>query len=352
MRFDVVLDFYRENKKLFRVIAIILVVLVCMKVIIGVRNGFRVARTEHVYVVNTYGYSYKDKLITTYYDYEDIVDTYRLESILDESDFDNNDYIMFFIDGYGCEEVFEFNDLRLKSDRVILYFDYYIDCDRECEENEYNMFLIPIKKGAYIDLPKIEIEYESIGGDEACDDVIIDKPILYLYPPSDMEVSVRLENSSVIKTSYPKYNDGWKVYAMSDGSLYDSDSKYYYALYWDEYSDYRVDFSEGFYVARDNALEFLEEKLSIIGLNDRERNEFIMYWLPKLEDNEESLVYFELTLEREEHNKLIINPSPDSMLRVNMHVKKVDGYVDIEEQELVSFERVGFVAVEWGGTIY
>ena len=77
-----------------------------------------------------------------------------------------------------------------------------------------------------------------------------------------------------------------------------------------------------------------------------------MYWLPKLEQNEQSLVYFELTEERQLNNELIINPTPDSLLRVNMHIKKVTQKTEIKEQDLPTFKREGFVAVEWGGTIH
>ena len=77
-----------------------------------------------------------------------------------------------------------------------------------------------------------------------------------------------------------------------------------------------------------------------------------MYWLPILENNGQSLVYFELTEERELNNKLIIEPTPDSLLRVNIHIKKVNKKINIKEQKLESFKRVGFTAVEWGGMTY
>ena len=77
-----------------------------------------------------------------------------------------------------------------------------------------------------------------------------------------------------------------------------------------------------------------------------------MYWLPILESNGQSLVYFELTGEREAYNRLNISPKPDSMLRVAMHVKKVNNKVDIKEQQLDTFNRVGFSAIEWGGIIH
>ena len=133
------------------------------------------------------------------------------------------------------------------------------------------------------------------------------KPILYLYPTVDTKVEVKLSHPEHLSTTYPKYN---------------------------------------------NAIKFLEEELTYIGLNDKERNEFIMYWLPILEKNGKSLVYFELTEEREANNKLLITPTPDSLLRVNIHIKKVNSKVDIKEQKLTSFNRHGFTAVEWGGMTY
>ena len=77
-----------------------------------------------------------------------------------------------------------------------------------------------------------------------------------------------------------------------------------------------------------------------------------MYWLPILESNEKNLVYFELTEERDNTNKIQISPKPDSLLRVAIHVKKVNEKVNINEQKLTKFNRIGFTAVEWGGIDY
>ena len=178
------------------------------------------------------------------------------------------------------------------------------------------------------------------------------KPVLYLYPTKETNVKVEFEHPEYLTTTYPKYNKSWEVKAYPNGDLYDNNNKYYYGLYWDEVRYNEVDFHEGFYVTKDNAIDFLEEKLELIGLNNRERNEFIMYWLPILENNEKSLVYFELTKEREMDNKLIITPKPDSLLRVSIHIKKVNEKVNIKEQKLEKFLRFGFSAIEWGGMTY
>ncbi len=180
-----------------------------------------------------------------------------------------------------------------------------------------------------------------------------EKPIIYLYPKNNnTKVTLEFENKLLIKTSYPKYIKKWEITANKNGDLKDINDKYYYGLYYEEIGHSKIDFNEGFYVEKEDAITFLEEKLSLIGLNDREKNEFIMYWLPVLEKNNKNVVYFELTNSRQKYNKLIINPKPDSMLRISMHVKKVNKEVDIKEEKLTKFERKGFTVIEWGGVKY
>lgn len=178
------------------------------------------------------------------------------------------------------------------------------------------------------------------------------KPVLYLYPEKETKVTVTFENSDKLTTTYPKYNKAWTVTAKPNGDLYDENGKYYYGLYWEEEPNHDITFDEGFYVTKDNAIEFLETKTKEIGLSDREANEFIMYWLPILEKNGQSLVYFELTEERDNNSKINISPKPDAILRMAIHVKKVNKSVNIKEQKLTSFARKGFTVVEWGGVIH
>jgi len=179
------------------------------------------------------------------------------------------------------------------------------------------------------------------------------KPILYLYPKKETKVKVTFAKPKKLTTTYPKYNDGWKVTAKPNGDLTDENKNYYYGLYWEEKSNNNIDFKKGYYVTKDEALTFLEDKLKYIGLTDRERNEFIIYWLPVLEKNKKSVVYFELTEERQKKNELIIEPKPDSLLRLSIHIKKVDKKPkNLEKQKLSNFKRKGFVAVEWGGKIH
>ena len=285
-------------------------------------------------------------LFNNYEEYDKFNNEFDLNMSLTEEDFNNNTYLLYFYLN-SCDYDKEIKEIGYEGNRLEIVYNIQQRCGF-CPESYYG-HLIKLPK---LDSDNIEINIlENILKKEECDPNVAYKPILYLYPNEDMNVSIKLERSDDIITSYPKYDNGWNIFVNKDGII-NYDGREYYALYWDEYNNLDVDFSTGFYVNKDNAVEFLEEKLDYIGLNNREANEFIMYWLPVLEDNEHNLVYFELTNERENNNKLIISPKPDSILRINMHIKKIYDIMNIEEQKLEKFDRVGFTVVEWAGTVH
>ena len=176
------------------------------------------------------------------------------------------------------------------------------------------------------------------------------KPVIYLYPEAETDVHVELEYSGKLTCTYPKYGEnGWDVTAKPDSTLTDKDGNEYSYLFWDGYDTIPWDMSEGFVVKGEDTASFLREKLSYMGLTPREYNEFIVFWLPRMENNEYNLITFQQELYTE-NAKLDITPAPDSMQRVFMAYKALDEYTDIPEQELPTFERKGFSVVEWGGT--
>ena len=178
------------------------------------------------------------------------------------------------------------------------------------------------------------------------------KPIIYLYPTEETEVSVNLGKPYLITSSYPKYTNGWEVIASTNGDLKDEkNDKDLYALYYENENvvDFKVQ-EDGFLVKGEKVAEFLEEKLSILGLTDREKEEFIIYWLPKLEVNKYNYIRFATKEEIDINMPLSINPKPDTIIRVLMTYKKLNWPIEVIEQELETPERTGFVAVEWGGT--
>ena len=174
------------------------------------------------------------------------------------------------------------------------------------------------------------------------------KPVDYLYPETEMEVTVKLDYDGELTCTYPAYNGGWTVTARPDGTLTDGRGQTYSYLYWEGVDHTAYDFSQGFCVSGADTAAFLEDALEQLGLTRREANEFIVYWLPRMEQNPYNLIAFQSDAYTD-HARLTVTPEPDSMLRVFMAWKSLEHPIDIPAQDLPAFNRTGFAVVEWGG---
>ena len=175
-----------------------------------------------------------------------------------------------------------------------------------------------------------------------------EKPVIYLYPETETRVTVKLDLSGELTCTYPAYDGGWVVTAAPDGTLTDEHGRTYNYLYWEGEVANGFDFSKGFCVAGSDTAAFLEDALDRLGLTRREANEFLVYWLPRMQDNPYNLIAFQQEAYTESA-KLTVSPRPDSVLRVFMAWKPLARPVDVPAQILPGFERRGFTLVEWGG---
>lgn len=207
-----------------------------------------------------------------------------------------------------------------------------------------NVYLNEEKHRIEADLAEMkEADYVLSGnGDE--------KPVIYLYPESETMVSVHLDYKGEIFCTYPEYRNGWTVTASPDGTLTDAKGQTYNYLYWEGKNDTVYDFSKGFCVKGEDTAAFLETALDRLGLTRKEANEFIVFWLPKMQDNPYNIIAFQSDAYTDSA-KLEISPKPDTLIRVFMAWRPSDSFVDIEPQTLTAPERNGFVAVEWGGSM-
>ena len=175
-----------------------------------------------------------------------------------------------------------------------------------------------------------------------------EKPVIYLYPETETRVTVKLDLSGELTCAYPAYDGGWTVTAAPDGTLTDEHGRTYNYLYWEGEGTEAYDFSKGFCVAGSDTAAFLEDALDRLGLTRREANEFLVYWLPRMQDNPYNLIAFQQEAYTQSA-KLTVSPRPDSVLRVFMAWKPLARPVDVPAQTLPGFERRGFTLVEWGG---
>lgn len=175
------------------------------------------------------------------------------------------------------------------------------------------------------------------------------KPVIYLYPEKKLNANVTLCVNGKLTCTYPKYENGWQVTAFPDGTLIDQNGQSYNYLYWEGDIYTRYDFSKGFCVKGSETAVFLEKALALLGLTRKEANEFIVYWLPLMEQNPYNIITFQ-TDAYTDSAKLQVSPAPDTLIRVFMAWQACEEFIPIEEQVLTAPERNGFTVVEWGGT--
>ncbi len=208
----------------------------------------------------------------------------------------------------------------------------------------------------------VEITYDTIERSKNPDDIPIivaktifayyedAKPVIYLYPETPTEVSVTLTLDGRLTCTYPDYEEGWDNFtAHPDGTLIFPDGKEYYCLYWEGMQAADWDFSQGFCVKGEDTAAFLEWALAEQGLTAREANEFIIYWLPLMQENPYNVIAFQ-TDAYTDGAVLEITPAPDSTIRIMMVYYPSDEAVEIAPQTFETPARDGFTVVEWGGS--
>ncbi len=208
------------------------------------------------------------------------------------------------------------------------------------------------QKNVYFDVETQRLEADLLTieiSDYVPDSYLCAKPVIYLYPTEETKVDVTLDLQGELTCTYPSYQHGWTVTASPDGTLTDETGQTYNYLYWEGDTDTPFDMSKGFCVKGEDTAAFLETALQKLGLTRREANEFIVYWLPMMQDNAYNVISFQEKTYTDAA-ALNVSPTPDTVIRVFMAWQASDTFVDLEEQELTAPAREGFTVVEWGGT--
>lgn len=218
--------------------------------------------------------------------------------------------------------------------------------------------------GDYVDIISVDGKYLMSEDEKICEadakevrittfeiqEGVAYKPVIYLYPERQGEAEVKLNVNGELICSYPLYNDGWSVLASPDGTLTDENGTYDY-LFWEaDMSTVKFDMSEGFCVRSDKTEEFFREKLSFIGLNEKEIADYLEFWLPHLTKNAYNYITFQTDCYTD-NAKLTVTPTPDSVIRVYTVTMPLDEEIQVTEPVLEPLERIGFTVVEWGGGI-
>jgi len=179
------------------------------------------------------------------------------------------------------------------------------------------------------------------------------KPVIYLYPEKPMEVKVRVNPGNGLTFTEPKYDGGWNVFADTESHLRNlADGKTYPYLFWEGSGSVFYEMpKQGFVMAKNDLDAFFNEKLPQLGLNEKEKNDFKEFWLPKMLDLQKPYYFVTFLPKRyiDMLAPLLIEPKPETVIRVLMDYRGLDAPESVEPLSITTPERKGFTAVEWGG---
>ena len=196
--------------------------------------------------------------------------------------------------------------------------------------------------------------------------VLDEKPVVYVYPEEEQGLTMTIDVKGTLDMVYPaperqvQTEEGtrasWTISAAPDGTLTDASGRSYPYVFWE--GPVRQDTPEqGFIVAREDAVPFLEEKLGQLGLSDKEAADFITYWAPRIRANDYTFVSFDASSYAQQVTYSFADEAgapvePDTFIRVFMTIRAADANEEVTPQVFgPTPTRSGFTVVEWGGAV-
>ncbi len=348
-------NFMKKERILFIITFVLLSITLCIS-IFSIKQKKPYVLNQSYKPLKEFTNDYEAYLITSYKEYIDNKEQMELADLvhssihtkeeLEKALQSGQEFVMLTMTINPCGEQISIDKTEIEGTTLRLYFSSEHSCG-VCTPEKVT-YLYEIKENLK-NLETIE-PYLYISNSVKCDQNIAYKPILYFYPLEEMDITISLGNPTLLTHTYPKYNQSWNVHITPSGTVYDYDTKRnYYALYWEGIDNTKIDTSTGFLVEGKDTVSFLEEKLSYLGLNEREINEFIIYWIDRLENNPYNYIHFRTNEDLNDYMKLSFSKEPDTLIRIMMDYLPLLEKKEVKEQILEPKERNGFIVVEWGG---
>ncbi len=190
--------------------------------------------------------------------------------------------------------------------------------------------------------------------------IMVDKPVIYAYSENPIDFTLKLIPQGVLTFTYPELpaDNTWKMKTDGSGNLTAANGSNYPYLFWESnqnaYLIRNKKSNSNEIVAQNALISYLEKNLTVLGLNAKERTDFITFWAPKLQKFKIIQVQFFVDENCEVIGELEINPKPDQLRRVYAifnEVTVISNQFTPKTLEIKTLKRKGFTVLEWGGSL-
>jgi len=175
------------------------------------------------------------------------------------------------------------------------------------------------------------------------------KPNIYLYSNIDMNVNVKIYPSDWITKSIPEYKkSGWEANIV-DGSLNGNDD---YLFYEAIVPNEGFQKEKAFTVNKNNRKNDMTYILDLYGFNEKEKQDFIDYWMNKLDDEKDYVFYPQQTSVVQQIMPLVLSIQPDNIYRIWFFIEQKENQQYESPNDIEVIKRTEFTLVEWGGIFF
>lgn len=175
------------------------------------------------------------------------------------------------------------------------------------------------------------------------------KPNIYIYPEENMNLQVFLDfpQGGQVVTSIPEYGDCWDIFVDTLGEIQNT----YHYLFYESSQPNSWQRKYGWVIEQENLESFFKENLADNGFKGQEIDDFICYWIPRLENHRYYMIYPQAIDDINPLVSLSFSIKPDNIQRLFYLIagsEVIPANPILEPSINSDFLREGFFVLEWG----
>lgn len=184
--------------------------------------------------------------------------------------------------------------------------------------------------------------------------IMVEKPVIYLYSETEQPFSLKIKTDADLQFTYPDYDNEWKGTVSKSGTIQINGSSYPY-LFWDaslSVEQLKLNWQDADQIQGAQVIDYLTNQLNHLGMNEREKTDFITYWGPRMQQ----LKYIQvLWIQNDAANSIAsLDISPAfNQNRIYLVFQEtnhpVEQTLELKLNPLNPMNRSGNYLIEWGG---
>ena len=184
--------------------------------------------------------------------------------------------------------------------------------------------------------------------------IILEKPVIYLYGQKEELFTLKVKTDAELKFTYPAYHNEWKGKTSEDGTIQIDNSNYPY-LFWDAAlpaEKLSPNWLNADQIEGSGVVTYLENRLTNLGFNEKEKTDFITYWGPRMLQMKVVQIVWLQDEQLDPIASLEITPA-FKQNRIYILFRETDAFMEqtleLKVPALKPVDRSGNYLVEWGG---